>query len=226
MISLMKTKTSKRIFISRYLTADSPFHKLIDDGHEVIAHSLISIEKIDFAVSQAYEAVFFYSQNAIKYFFQTVPYSQHIRYGVMGKGSQKVFETFTGAAPDYIGAGDNTRIATEIDKLWPSKTVLFPQAKNSLSSIESLLQNCKTISVDIYNNKPITGITIPDCDLYLFTSPMNAEAFLVTHKLGKNTYAIGPSTAHKIKSLTSQIVLYPSEASIENLYYLTLTKLY
>jgi len=225
MTSSMKTDHPKKIFISRELEADSSFHKLSQQGHTIIAQSLIDFEFLEFSVAEKFDAVFFYSQKSIAHFFSKFPYDSKSTYGVMGSGSQATFVRLTGQDPDIIGADSNTALASTINKKWAGKNVFFPIASQSLQSLDQLL-TVDHFSVIVYNNQPKENIKLPICDLYLLTSPMNARSFLSKNNFGNATvYAIGATTASEIKRITGQTVLYCKQPSIENLYQLTLTKL-
>jgi len=222
----MKTRSPKKIFISRTLEQDSPFHQLCTLGHEVIAQSLVDIQYLDFNLSQEHDAVFFYSQKAISHFFSSVPYDKTMEYGVMGLGSLKVFQKETGRQPQIVGTGDNQVLGRAMNTKWKNKTILFPQAKQSLKSLHELLPTCSLLDLIVYDNKPLKNIQLPACDIYLFTSPMNAKVFFKNHQLGSaDVYAIGATTATQIKAARGKTVLYCKEPSIENLCLLTKTKL-
>ncbi len=225
MISLMKTKSPKQIFISRELAEDSPFHLLIKQGHTVIAQSLIDFHFLDFHVDKKYDAVFFYSQKAIAHFLKHHPIDNQISYGVMGASSAAYFKKISGHLPQIIGTGNLQELSKTINLKWKNKEVLFPTATQSLRSLEPGL-TVENSTVITYDNQPKEGISIPHCDIYLLTSPMNARAFLTGHSFGNAiSYAIGATTAAEINKLTGRTVLYCAQPSIENLYKLVLTKI-
>ncbi len=225
MISLMKTESSNKIFISRELTKDSPFLRLRQQGHTIIAESLIDFHLLDFKVHPSYDAVFFYSQKAMSHFLDNYPHNQQIQYGVMGESSAAYFHQLSGHLPQIIGAGNMKELATTINHHWKNKKVLFPIATQSLLSLDPHLK-VERACVPVYSNEPRMDIEIPSCDIYLLTSPMNARVFLTSHNFGDAlVYAIGMTTATEIKQLTGNTVLYCAQPSIENLYNLVLTKI-
>jgi len=226
MICSMKTKGPKSIFISRSLRPNSLFHKLSQAGHKLIDESLIQFSEVEFQSPKNYDSVFFYSQKAIEIFLKKYAYDPHKEYGVMGPSSQAMFSELTGRKPQLVGDGNQKKLANMIVTEWAHKTILFPQADNSLNSLDPLLKKVSTINLIVYSNLPKKNVTVPSCDIYLFTSPLNATTFYANNSTGSAVvYAIGETTAGQIKQLTGQTVLYCSQPSVENLYYLTLTKL-
>jgi len=221
----MMNKSAKTIFLSRELEADSPFHKLSQQGHTVIAQSLIDFEYLDFELEESYGAVFFYSRNGIKAYFSKQDYDSKVAYGVMGVSSHKTFLNITGHNATVVG-GDIDSLANMINNLWKDHTILFPLAAHSIHSLKDKLTDCHCHTVVVYNNTPKENIEIPHCDLYLLTSPMNARTLLSNEKIGINKLlAIGSTTARAISKLTGVTPLYCSEPSIENLYLLAYTKI-
>jgi len=83
-----------------------------------------------------------------------------------------------------------------------SGTVLFPQAKDSLRTVQQQFVNKpQVIDLPVYETitKPVEGI--PDTDILLFTSPSNVEAFLEKKhvKKGQKIIAMGDATANTLK---------------------------
>ena len=218
--------TGKNIFISRLLTSQSPFHSLAQHDYKIYHESLIDIEPVSFQVVQNYEAVFFYSRTAIQYFFEKKPYKTDVAYGVMGQPSAKAFSENCGYKPDIIGDGNLDLLCQEILRAWAGKTILFPQAKVSLKSVESRLPNQDCVPIIIYNNSIKTEINTPDCDIVLLTSPLNAEAYLAHFDIdNKLVLSIGSTTADYISRKTGLSTAYCKEPSMTSLYSLLLEHL-
>lgn len=209
----------KKIFISHTLKPDSPFHKLTEQGHIVTGQSLIRISYIPFSSPGSHDAVFFYSQKAIKHFLNHCPYDSGKQYGVMGRASAAVFAELTGAEADIVGAGDKEALAAEMNTKWKGLTVLFPQAQRSLRSLEILLTKQTVINLVVYENALDDSIELEEFDILAFTSPLNVEAYIEKQKINsEQVYAIGSTTAAKIRELTGLEVAYCEEPSMDALY--------
>lgn len=219
-------KKFKQIFISRALSPDSPFFRLEALGYKLIDQSLLAFEFNDFSLPTTYDAIFFYSQKAVTHFFSKEKYQTHLNYGVMGQKSSQVFETITGKRPDIIGDGDYARLSEELNIHWKEAIVLCPMGSNSLHSLATLDVKLKLVPLIIYQNTKIKELDLPDCDLLIFTSPLNVEAYQDKYSLiGKSCFAIGETTAKKIMSYTNMMVPFCTEPSEEALYSLVRRRL-
>jgi uroporphyrinogen-III synthase len=82
------------------------------------------------------------------------------------------------------------------------QTVAFPQAENSLRSIQAYVQDqVRVLDWVVYRNSPKAQTAIPDVQLALLTSPMNARTYL-EHYPGRKQQrmvAIGESTAKALR---------------------------
>ncbi len=227
MISLMMSRPLQpHIFISRTLKADSVLYRLTDKGYTISGQSLIDIELLDFNLDETYQAVFFYSKTAIQHFFSKETYQTDLSYGVIGSASAGLFESLCGHAPHIIGHGNMKNLYHEISNAWTGLTVLIPQATQSLQRLENNVKTINCISKPIYKNLINQDIELPDAQIILLTSPMNAEAYLSLQSLeGKSLFAIGSSTAQRIEAITGLEVPYCKNPSEKSLYNLVLSKL-
>jgi len=212
----MKTRS---IFISRTLKSSSAFLDLNAKGCKVIHRSLIDFEFLNFNNEVDFQNVFFYSQKAIKHFFSKVSYNSKIEYGVMGQKSQLVFHKETGQDPNIIGTGDRQSLIKNIETRWKGTTVLCPMGSNSIHMLSTSKLDIDLHPLIIYNNTKIKFLDLPDCEILIFTSPLNVESYCDHYSLdNKILFAIGETTANKIKKHTDQNVIYCSEPSEQSLY--------
>lgn len=220
---MSSASSSKSVFISRRLSSQSPFHHLAKQGISIYDASLIAIDLLDFKIEQEYEAVFFYSRTAIRHFFEKGDYRSNIQYGVMGQPSADAFENSCGYCPDIIGGGNLDLLCQQLQKDWATKKILFPQANVSLRTVESRLQYLHCIPLVIYNNTVKKDIEVPETNIALLTSPMNAEAYLSKYNItDKVVMAIGATTANYIQNETGLDVPYCKRPSMNSLYELLL----
>ncbi len=220
-------KTKVHLFISRQLSKQSPFFKLKKSGVKIIDKSFLKFKELSFSMPPPpHNAVFFYSARAIAAYLTKVPYDPNVMYGVMGPASNKVFSTITRKEADLIGTGDLEALSKQINRRWNGYRVLFPKAKKSMDSLAQYDLNIDPIHLNVYDNKVDKKLKIPDCDLLVFTSPLNFLGYLHQHKTeGKKIYAIGSTTATVIKEVTGQMPAYPEQPSEEQLYKLVLKDL-
>lgn len=215
----MKAKLSKKIFLSRALKLDSPFRQLITQGHELTARSLLEISYLDFEVPSSFDAVFFYSQKAIKHFMKSCAYDKAIQYGVMGSGSAAAFYAETGAEANIIGSGDTVALGQLLSDKWKGKKVVFPQAQRSLRSLESILQDLNVVNLVVYNNELNSAKNLEVFDVLIFTSPLSVEAYLLNQAItNQQVFAIGSTTAEAIMRLAGAKARYCKKPSMKGLY--------
>lgn len=211
---------SKRIFISRTLNEDSPFQSLKKEGIEVIDLSLIQFSKISIVDYPKTDWIFFYSKNGVKYFFEQESHSTSNQYAVMGPGTASMFYNITGRSPKYTGQGDPLIVADQFIKHESGKSILFVKAKNSKDSIRDLISEqliCHDIIV--YDNVIKDAGHIPSCDVLVFTSPKNAEAYFSSRKYkNEKLIALGKTTETYLRQHMGIEASYCEKPSEENLF--------
>ncbi|NNL92279.1 MAG: hypothetical protein HKO66_08615 [Saprospiraceae bacterium] len=180
----------------------------------------MSFEKMAFNISRPSDWIFFYSKNAINFYFESEVYDANFQYGVIGAGSSKAFHSLTGHEPNFIGKGNAEEVALFINEKLNTASFIFIKAKNSLSSIEKLLdESIEQTAVEIYDNKIINNIEVPKCNLLVFTSPLNVQAWFSNYKIADEViFAIGKTTAEAIQKYTTSKIIYCQHPSMENLY--------
>lgn len=194
----------KSIFISRNLTPISPILiKLNSMGYDVLNESLIKISQIRFTHTPPTQWIFFSSKNAIHFFFAQQPeVTANVKYGVMSAVSAEFLAEF-GKKADFIGQGvDVTQIAKDFAEFIKDDTVLFPQAIDSLQTIQrqlSFTNICHNLFV--YKTTLRADFEMPKAELLVFTSPSNVQAYFEKYKLlkGQKVVAIGSTTFSRLK---------------------------
>lgn len=220
----------KSIFISRKLKAESPFKRSAKEGKIVLVDEpLIRIDEIRFSYTPKTDWIFFSSKNAIKHFFSQKPeLCQGVKLGVMSSVSAEYLSQFEKTA-DFIGTGvDLNVIAKDFKAVIKDESVLFPQAIDSLKTIQKHLSFINTcFNLFVYKTNIRTDFVIPHCDVLIFTSPSNVQAYLNKYKIEKNqtVIAIGTSTKTKLAEHQVDKVLLPDEFSEKGLFF-TLDKAY
>ena len=210
-----------RVFISRSLDSDSPLLEL-SDKCEIIGQSLIKFTPVSFSFNFDGKWLFFYSSNGIRYFYNGLNDNQrkaiqNYKIGVMGQGSSEVFYELFGKLPELIHNGILEETVETLTK--NEESILFIKAQNSLSTVEKYIDPLLTEELFVYNNEPNHEVIIPDADIYIMTSPMNAEIYMKRACCRFNTkiIAIGETTNKKLMEygfLLASIADQPNEENI------------
>jgi len=147
---------------------------------EVHNKSLIDFTIIPIEEFPDFPWIFFYSRNAVKYFFEQAINQdkkfEDVHFAVMGTGSQKAL-TALGFKAEFVGKGAPQKIAKDFFQLIVSQKVLFIRAKQSQQSIESFLVEKQYESIAVYDNIAKKDAEIPATDICILTSPLNATSY-------------------------------------------------
>lgn len=218
----MSEGDSLTIFISRDLDPES---KLLTDigsaGQQLVHKSLIRITPIRFSFTPEADWVFFSSKNGIEHFLTQKPeLKPGVRFGVISPVSAEYLKTF-GKEADYVGQGTDIRkIATDFSKVIKDETVLFPQALNSLQTIQQSISFSNTcFNLYVYKTSSIEDFELPMADILVFTSPSNVMTYFEKYRYqpGQKVIAIGQTTMFRLKSYGVRNVMVPDEFSEEGL---------
>ena len=199
-----------KVFITRAQTTESPFSRmLLSQGYQVEGASWVEVTGVPFEPSSlpVHDWLFFYSANGVKFFHQSLPFSD-AKIGVVGKASAKAVEEHFGKIPSFIGEGTPIEIALAFGEVLGTEKVLFARAERSEQSVQKHLQEPKRIfDLIVYQNKLLIPTAPIEADVLVFTSPMNAEAYLQSLESSSSIpestkiVAIGHTTAAALNSL-------------------------
>lgn len=193
----------KKVFISRELEPGSAFIRLLQaEGFELIARSLLYFSLKPFSTLPLTEWVFFYSKNAVRFFFEglkrnKIKLDTGVQLAAMGRATAVLLGQHVPKV-DFTGDGNAGRVAQNFLPFCKGKKVLFPQARHSLRSVQLLLgDRIEAHDLVVYDNQPIRDIDIPQPGVLVFTSPMNARTYFGKYQLHEKqkVIAIGESTA-------------------------------
>ncbi|MBI4930911.1 MAG: hydroxymethylbilane synthase [Bacteroidetes bacterium] len=193
------------VFISRDFRKNDFFKNCLEaNGYQVFAQSLIEIKQIAMRKFVKTDWIFFSSKNAVKHFFEQKPDVEGTKFGAVGKSTADEIRKF-GKRADFIGDSDNTKMTgKKFSALVGSKTVLFPQAKASMKTIQLQLPKKENVKdVVVYETIKHNDSRLPPagCQLLIFTSPSNVEAFFEKNKISseQKVIAMGDATANALK---------------------------
>lgn len=221
MDNLKTALTIKSLFISRNLSQHSILFQLKDEGMEIYNQSLIDFSIIENEQFPDFEWIFFYSRNAVKYFFeQKVNQNRDFgkkRFGVMGTGSQKALLTF-GLEAEFVGRGEPQKIAKDFFQLTKSDKILFIRAKQSKQSVESFFVEKQYESIAVYDNVAKSNPQIPYTDVAILTSPLNATGYFIgDNTKSKILISMGTTTHSYILERYQRDSLIPEESNEKEL---------
>jgi uroporphyrinogen-III synthase len=211
------------VFISRELTAASVFLQLVQAADfRVIGESLVAFKAIPFSTLPEVDWVFFYSQQAVRFFFQPlrqVGLPLQARLAALGSGTAQALQN-EGYQADFTGTGNPPQTANYFLPLAKQQKVLFPRAAHSRQSVQQLLEkDVQVVDLIVYENTLRTDFELPVCDWLVFTSPLNARAYFAKYewKPTQQVVAIGTTTAQTLQLLgipNVQIAEEPSETAL------------
>jgi hydroxymethylbilane synthase len=200
------------VFISRDEKRNDFFKRCLEaNGYKVFCRSLIEIKQIPIRKYKKCDWIFFSSKNAVKHFFEQIPdlpagrqVLEGVKFGAVGRSTAEEIRKF-GKRAEFIGSSDDTRMTgKKFSALVGSKTVLFPQAKESMRTIQlQLPKKENVVDLVVYQTIKNNDCQLPTagCQLFIFTSPSNVEAFFEGNRISaeQKVIAMGEATANSLK---------------------------
>ena len=201
---------NKRVFISRKPSDCEAIQAFLPSNYEIVAQSLIETTPIPFDVNiPLTDWIFFSSSNAARHFFEQRPKLGSQKVGAIGEATAKTIGRyhsvdFTGNAIDIIDSA--YRFAEAIG----NQTVLFPGATESLKHIQSVLPSSQVIDLPVYATSEI-AVIVPECDLYVFSSPSNVRSFFKNNSTTTSikSIAFGEATQNELQHFHVTDILIP-----------------
>ena len=127
-----------------------------------------------------------------------------------------------GKEANFIGQGNNMlQIAKDFKEALKNDTVLFPQAIDSLQTIQKQLSFTNTCyNLYVYKTSIKSDFTIPYTDILIFTSPSNVLSYFNKYKIDSRqlVIAMGDATKYKLTEYGIFNVLVPNSFSENGLY--------
>lgn len=202
----LRNKTNKSVFVTTQAEEDALFLKILQArGFNVKTESCISIEPVKIEHVPETDWLFFTSKNAVEYFFNQIGKIGISKIAAVGEGTAKAIRMH-GRQVDFTGEGENEFIASEFLKLAKNTFVLFPQAKQSAGQLFELIgKETKAEKLTVYTNEKRVDFEIDDADIIVFTSAMNAAAYLDKKQIEKHQQIIAIGNATKEFLLTHGI---------------------
>lgn len=195
----------KRIFISRNLAADSVFKAALEEQAQLEAQSLIQFEAVPIVALPECDWLFFYSKKGIDFGWASLQSMRPFpKVAVLGQASAEYLAQKHSYKADFVGTGAAEATAQAFLSHAKDQRVCFVQAQNSRQSVAKQLgQQVQAQTLVVYANTPKTALSIPPCDILVFTSPLNAQAYYAHYppQAGQAVVAIGQTTAKALEQL-------------------------
>jgi uroporphyrinogen-III synthase len=209
-----------RIFISKNANDCEPLvHYCNQNSIELIAESLIEFEGIPFKNTSSYDVVFFSSVRSGQFYLANPSKNPNLVYACIGETTKnKLYKL--GIDCEFVGkeAGNPKKVAQEF-KIWlKNKIVFFPQSNLSLGSFSSILPKNQVVKEVVYKTN-LKSKEINKCQIYIFTSPSNLDAFLTTNEISEESRVIvwGNSTSEFAKRKEVKVDFVLTKSSMDEL---------
>lgn len=193
------------IFITRDARKDDFFKRSLEaNGYKVFARSLIEVKQIAIGKHEKTDWVFFSSRNAVKYFFEQEPNVEEVSFGAIGNSTAEEIRRY-GKRVEFIGSSTDTRLTGKDFSLKVgNKTVLFPQSKSSMRTVQSqMIKKENVFDVVVYETIAKNNFDLPvaNCQTIIFTSPSNVDSFFEKYKVSneQKVVSMGEATASALR---------------------------
>ena len=181
------------------------------------AQSQITFEEVPFSIEKPFEVVFFSSVRAGRFFLRSYdgPLSS-LQFACIGEETAKRFNidfVFVGKE-----AGNPEKVAEKFKNWLGEKRLLIPHSSLSNKTIAEAIPSSQCESVCVYNTL-LSPQSIPECEVYVFTSPSNLAAFLQKNKVPEAAKVIawGNTTEKALRNSKVQVSKTLIKAQLEEL---------
>jgi uroporphyrinogen-III synthase len=186
-----------RVFISSEIANDHPLaHASKQGSFELISEPLTAFAPLNNAPTKPYEIIFFSSPRSFEFGQQFM--RPEVLNAAFSRGTAKVLPR-----ADWQGRhpGNPSQTALDFHAWAGNRKVLFPVSDRSLGSIAAAFPEHQKEVVCIYQTTLVPK-KMKECSIYLFTSPSNAESFLLCNALPQKAKVIawGESTRSFLSS--------------------------
>ena len=202
-----------KVWISRTLSNNSPFKRLIENANGTItAQSLISKEVLPLSSLPETDWIFINSSFALDSITKYIDELKEKKWAAFGKATSNYLQK-TGIDPTFTGEGSPKEVAQQFFNKLGEETVFIPSSNLSLGTVQELIPASQKEVITTYNTIYKKEI-ISDQDCLVFTSPSNVEAYFLMNKhVNQKVLSIGPSTTKALKEKGVQNVVETYEST-------------
>jgi hydroxymethylbilane synthase len=202
------------VLITRDLNESSFFKNVLEgNGYDVKGISFIETNKVTFAEVPETDWIFFASATAVRFFFEQQPQlKSKVKYGVIGKSTEEELKKYDKNAAFVGSINDTKAVGKKFAKTVGDETVLFPQAKGGLRTIQQQFQDQKKLKdLTVYETVKKINAQLPKVEVLVFTSPSNVESYFEKGQISgdQQVIAMGKSTEKKLKEFGVEHCLLP-----------------
>lgn len=169
--------------------------------------------------------IFFYSPSAVEMFFENFG-DYRAKWAALGEGTARIFRE-QGIEPDFVGKSpDTSQVMREFKGIISTEErVVQARGETSFERLREVLKPEQIIDWPFYCSEPKNEIPWVEADVYIFTSPSNAEAYLSKFALSSaKVIVFGESTKKAVEALTKAEVFVTAEPGEEGAMQLILRK--
>lgn len=210
----------KTVFISRTAISNGPLVTFCKEKNlRLIDKSLLAFKIVAFDEKQIKtDVIFFTSPRSVNFYFKGTTYENQLL-ATVGEATAQELEKHKLSA-HFIGqtASNPKQVAKEFKTWLGDKTVLFPQSQRSNRTIQSELHAEQYIDLLVYEThlESKKAEYSPDC--LVFTSPSNAEAYLLTNEITNEQVVLsfGTTTADYLtrRGIKNSCLNEPTEEAV------------
>ena len=202
-VQKIKSVQSASVIITRDLSDDSFFKNVLQgNNYKVHGISFIETKKVTFTETPQSDWIFFASSNAVNFFFEQNPtLKAKTKFGVIGKSTEQALKKHNKNAAFVGSINDTKAIGKKFAKAVGAETVLFPQAKGGLRTIQQQFADTEKLTdLVVYETVKKQNVALPSAEIIVFTSPSNVQSFFEKGKITPNqkVIAMGKSTEKKL----------------------------
>jgi uroporphyrinogen-III synthase len=208
-----------KLFLSRDTASEALTVFAQESGYELVTFSCIQKEVITRTPPPEADWIFFYSPSAVELFLMKFA-DYRAKHAALGEGTARIFRE-SGAEPYFVGASPQpSEVMKEfVAFISNDEQVVQARGETSFERLREVLPAERIIDWPFYRSIAKTDLDELNADIYIFTSPSNAEAYLNLHAIDHNATVIvfGQSTKKAVEKYTTARVLItdqPGEESV------------
>ncbi len=193
---------AKRVFISKKESEVKALAQLLSTKNtELIAHSFLSFEQVEFTLDNNFDILFFSSPRSVVFYKTRYDIPKNKLIACTGSKTKLLLESL-GLNVEFSGkeSGKISSVAKRFKEWAGDKAVLFPISDISKKTISSLFSEKQKTEVVVYKTV-LTPCKIDVCEVYVFSSPSNVRGFLLENEVPKGAKIIswGESTSEELR---------------------------
>lgn len=210
----------KTVFISREAKPNGPLQQFcVAQGWTLIDSSLLSFNSVTPDKRPKHtEVIFFTSPRSVRFYLEQFKVENQLLAAIGEATAQEIKKHNLTA--DFIGqTASNPRLVAKDFKKWlGNRTVLFPQSQRSNRTMQKELSAHQYIDFVIYETELKSSAFEYVPDYLVFTSPSNAEAFLLQNSIPRTRKVIsyGTTTSEYLNKfdIANQCLSSPTEEEV------------